>query len=168
MLRRNLMTQLSRRTSPLLTQPHHHHHRLQRVAVVASSSSSHARSFWGGAFENEYEEKAAMKRRSRLRSFLSALDQLPATSVETDEVVAGTLAEHAPSCVSSGRPLGGCGRAAPHAGIVSGSVSLPATLQPFALCARSWKRYTPFSASPASSNFVSATEPDATCVTESA
>lgn len=61
------------------------------------------RSFVGGAFATEFDEIRAKARRSRLRSFLASLEQLPTGScegsvqVEVQRLVHAELSEHAPA-----------------------------------------------------------------------
>ena len=51
-----------------------------------------SRAFWGGAFENDFDEARAKARRSRLRSFLAALDSSPPEAEEQQQqLIARTL-----------------------------------------------------------------------------
>lgn len=50
------------------------------------------RAFWGGAFESDFDEHRAKARRSRLRTFLGALDSLPPPSAEQQELLERSLA----------------------------------------------------------------------------
>ena len=75
--------------------------RLARSASVPTSARrplvgtlvSSRRQFWGGAFETEFEEAHAKKRRSRLRSFFAALNDLPPLGDAQKELISKALSE---------------------------------------------------------------------------
>ena len=85
---------LHRHASHLVRRPLAHVRAGARGSIGAHKVS--ARTFWGGAFDDDLEATRAKLRRSRLRSFLAALEQLPPSGMSAEQpLIVRTMTQHA-------------------------------------------------------------------------